>query len=210
MSRHKLTTRSHDLVRSRDILTTETQARGARATVILSLMLSLCWLHMPWGARAAEPESEPGLTGRKALEVLKSLVGEWRGSVGQRDGAPGRVLFRVTSGGSAVFERQFPDQPHEMTTVYHLDGEDLVLTHYCAAGNQPRMRLDQARSTPKELIFEFTGGTNLDPKKDGHVHSGRIRVVEGDRFEAEWYFHANGRLAGTNGFFMARSPAPKS
>jgi hypothetical protein len=150
----------------------------------------------------------PGVGAKAAFDALKALNGDWAGTVGTRAGGPGKVSFRVTSAGSAVFERQFPDQPHEMTSVYHLDGEDLVLTHYCAAGNQPRMRLNRGKSSAKELVFEFAGGTNLDPGKDGHVHAGRIRILEGNRFEAEWYFHADGKPAGTNGFFMSRSPKP--
>lgn len=153
-------------------------------------------------------DAGPGITAKAAFAALKALAGEWAGTVGVSadKGAPGKVNFRVTSGGSAVFERQFPDQPHEMTSVYHLDGDDLVLTHYCAAGNQPRMKLDRKRSSAHELIFEFSGGSNLNPARDGHVHAGRIRLPGADRLEAEWYFHADGKRAGTNGFFMARAP----
>ena len=48
--------------------------------------------------------------------------------------------YRVTAAGSAVMEVLFPGTDHEMVTVYHQDGDDLILTHYCAAGNQPRMK----------------------------------------------------------------------
>lgn len=149
--------------------------------------------------------AESGVDAKTAFASLKALAGEWQGPVGSSTGKVNRVIFRVTSGGSAVFERQFPDQPHEMTSVYHLDGEELVLTHYCAAGNQPRMRLNRAASTPSLLLFDFAGGSNLDPAKDGHVHAGRIRVLDAGRFEAEWYFHAEGKCVGTNGFFMTRA-----
>ena len=62
-----------------------------------------------------------------------------------------------------------------MVSVYHLDGKELRMTHYCAAGNQPRVKLDLAKSTPDELIFVFDGGTNLDPEKDMHIHGVRIK-----------------------------------
>ena len=64
-----------------------------------------------------------------------------------------------------------------MVSVYHLDGDDLRLTHYCAVGNQPRLKLDRASSTPDKLIFVFDGGTNLDPAKDMHIH-GMIMTFE--------------------------------
>lgn len=169
-----------------------------RGLLAASLMIGALALSAPHGF-AAEP-----LAAKAALDALKSLAGEWTGSVMKPDGPPAKVNFRVTSGGSAVFEQQFAGTDHEMTSVYHLDGAELVMTHYCAAGNQPRMRLNREKSSAKELVFDFAGGTNLDPAKDGHVHAGRIRVVGDGRFEAEWYFHAGGKRAGTNSFFMAR------
>ena len=78
------------------------------------------------------------------------------------------MSYRVTGAGSALVETQFPGSPHEMVTVYYVDGNDLVLTHYCAARNQPRMKL--VRATDTDLVFEFTGRSNLDPAKDMHTH----------------------------------------
>jgi hypothetical protein len=65
-----------------------------------------------------------------------------------------------------------------MTSMMHLDGNELVLKHYCIAGNQPEMKLDRARSTARELNWVFTGGTNLDPAKDPHVHAGKMLLPE--------------------------------
>lgn len=159
---------------------------------ILPLMVLTTFAVTGPGLNAAE-----GLSARAAFDVLKSLAGEWTGPVG-------KVKFRVTSGGSAVFERQFPDEPHEMTSVYHLDGEELLMTHYCAAGNQPRMKLNRQKSTAKELVFDHLGGTNMDPAKDGHVHDGRLRVTGPGTYAAEWYFYSGGTCAGTNRFAMTR------
>ena len=61
-----------------------------------------------------------------------------------------------------------PGTDHEMVSVYHADGKDVVMTHYCAFGNQPKMKLDPA-SKDNELKFVFAGGTNLDPAKDTHM-----------------------------------------
>ena len=88
--------------------------------------------------------------------------------------------------------------------MYHLEGEDLVLTHYCALGNQPRMRLDTSHSTAGELRFEFTGGGNLDAKKDTHIHSGRIQLVTVDKMESEWTVFSDGKAAGSHSFPLTR------
>src|SRR5438046_4656323 len=86
-------------------------------------------------------------TGDKAarpnLERLKKLAGTWVAA--DKDGKPTDQVvsvIKVTAGGSAVQETLFPGQPQEMVSIYHKDGADLVMTHYCMLGNQPRMKAD--------------------------------------------------------------------
>lgn len=157
------------------------------------------------GAGGADTAAQAKLDGKATLERLKGLAGEWRGHVTTPDGPPATVVYAVTAGGSTVTERLFPGTGHEMLTVYHLDGSDLVLTHYCAMGNQPRMRLAQAAGAdPLELRFDFAGGANVDPAKDGHMHSGRMVLRGPDRLEAEWAVYDKGKQAGANKFFLER------
>jgi hypothetical protein len=102
-----------------------------------------------------------------------------------------------------VVERLFVDQPHEMTTVYHLDGADLVLTHYCAAGNQPRMRT--RKTDTAVLFFEFDGGTNFDPARDMHMHEAKIEFVGPDEIRHSWQSWKDGKPAGhAPGFRLVR------
>src|SRR5205085_339923 len=77
------------------------------------------------------------------LERMKKLAGTWVAT--DKDGKPTDQVVsvvKVTAAGSAVHETLFPGQPHEMISVYHRDGSDLIMTHYCALGNQPRMKAD--------------------------------------------------------------------
>jgi hypothetical protein len=143
---------------------------------------------------------------KAAFAQLKKLAGEWKGGLGKLDGPPGTVIYRVTANGNTVMETLFPGTDHEMISMYHLDGDELVLTHYCAVGNQPRMKLNRDKSTATELVFDFNGGGNLDPAKDGHIHCGRIRLPGAERLEADWIFYAAGKPAATNSFFLARKP----
>src|SRR5512138_2195799 len=122
-------------------------------------------------AAAARPAAP---SAKAALERLKALAGAWEGKAGHGDQlGPASVRWETISAGTAVMETLFPGTPHEMRSIYFLDGGELVLTHYCEMGNQPRMRLSPA-STETELVFDFAGGSNLDPTKDVHIHSGRI------------------------------------
>src|SRR5262245_51575653 len=72
-----------------------------------------------------------------ALEKMKKLAGTWR--LADKDGKPTdqiASIIKVTAGGSVVHETLFPGQPHEMVSVYAVDGPDLIMTHYCVLGNQ--------------------------------------------------------------------------
>jgi hypothetical protein len=88
----------------------------------------------------------------------------------------------VTAGGSAVHETLFPGQPQEMVSVYNLDKGDVVMTHYCVLGNQPKMKADPA-SPKNQIHFAFAGGTNLDPAKDMHMHAATLTFVDDDHIE---------------------------
>ena len=117
------------------------------------------------------------------LERLKKLAGTWVEA--DKDGKPTDKVVsvvRVTAGGSTVYETLFPGQPQEMLSIYHLDGADLIMTHYCALGNQPRMKADPA-SPPNQVRFKFAGGTNLDPAKDMHMHEGTLTFIDDDHIE---------------------------
>lgn len=125
-------------------------------------------------APAKTPATNPG------LEKMKKMAGTWVEA--DKDGKPTDKVVsvvRVIAGGSAVHETTFPGQPQEMVSVYHLDKGDLVMTHYCVLGNQPRMKADPA--SPKNKIkFDFAGGTNLDVEKDMHMHGATITFVDDD------------------------------
>lgn len=145
-----------------------------------------------------------GISAADAFARMKTLVGEWTGKAGEGMGdKDARVSYRLTGAGSALVETLLPGTPHEMITVYHMDSGHLMMTHYCAAGNQPRMTLTGA-STPQELFFEFSGATNMKSNKDLHMHALRIRFVDADHIVGEWDSFKDGRKAGTTTFDMAR------
>ncbi len=137
---------------------------------------------------------------RAAFERLKSLEGEWAAAT---PGGMATITYRVAAAGSVVVEHLFPDTDHEMLTVYHMDGTDLVATHYCSAGNQPRFKLEQPGELSDRLHFTFSGGSNMAPG-DGHIHEGWVRVVDADHVEAEWAFWRDQKLDHTTSFSMTR------
>lgn len=153
---------------------------------------------------ATAPAPEDNLPAKAAFARLQALAGEWEGTTIRKDGPAARVRWEAISNKTALMETLFPGTDHEMRSVYHLDGNDLVMTHYCAMGNQPRMKLDTSRSTASQLVFDFAGGTNMDPAKDAHIHSGRIVLVDDDHLEAEWTVYKEAEPTGANRFFLRR------
>jgi hypothetical protein len=117
------------------------------------------------------------------LEKMKKLAGTWLAA--DTAGKPTdqvMSIIKVTAGGSAVHETLFPGQPHEMVSIYTADGADLVMTHYCVLGNQPRMKADP-KSPANQIRFQFAGGSNLDPKKDKHMHAATLTIVDDSHIE---------------------------
>lgn len=132
------------------------------------------------------------------LEKMKKLAGTWVAA--DKDGKPTDQvvsIIKVTAGGSAVHETLFPGQPMEMISVYTADGPDLVMTHYCVLGNQPRMKADP-KSPVNQICFKFAGGTNLNPKKDKHMHEATLTLVDDDHIELTGVAWENGAPAKEN------------
>jgi hypothetical protein len=126
------------------------------------------------------------------LEKMKKLAGTWVAA--DKDGKPTDQVvsvIKVTAGGSAVHETLFPGQPMEMVSVYTADGPDLVMTHYCVLGNQPRMKADP-NSSENQIVFQFDGGGNLDPKKDKHMHEATLTFADDDHYEVKGTGWENG------------------
>lgn len=152
-------------------------------------------------AASAQTEVSSAIDGKAAFEKLKGLTGTWFGPIGSVNGPKGKITYEVISGGSVVMEVLFPGEPHEMRSMYHLDGSELVMTHYCSGGTQPHMRLSKTSSSPSKLVFDFDGGTNFDPKTGSYIHDGEIRFLSDGRMEASWTFFAGGKSKGANHFF---------
>lgn len=160
----------------------------------------------------ALPLSAAPVDGPTAFEQLKSLGGTWRGgtsAVGAAAEAEAAATpevvheFEVSAGGTVVMETMGPDTPGEMINMYYLDGDDLVLTHYCAGGNQPTMKLNVAESTDETLVFDFTGGTNLEHASE-HIHSAEITIKNDGEVDSVWHAYSGDELAGTMRFHLVR------
>ncbi|MGE3821017.1 MAG: hypothetical protein AB7I30_16515 [Isosphaeraceae bacterium] len=146
---------------------------------------------------------KPAVEARAAFDRLKTLAGDWS-AVMEGENEPGEIAYRLTANDSVLMETLFPGTPHEMVTMYHLDGDELKLTHYCAAKNQPRLRLDRAASTADDLVFVFDGGTNFDPAKDMHMREARITFAGEGKVKSRWDAYQAGKLLHSASFTLTK------
>jgi hypothetical protein len=138
---------------------------------------------------------------------LKGLAGDWMVQDPQGSKEVVGLRYRVTSGGSAIEEIEFPGTDHEMVTFYHLDGDSLVMTHYCHLGNQPRMKATSS-STPGKIVFECAGVGNSKSHNDTHMHGLTIVQKDENHLENTWQLSQDGK-PGMTAKFIGRRKAAK-
>ncbi|MEM9404795.1 MAG: hypothetical protein AAGA81_02040 [Acidobacteriota bacterium] len=165
--------------------------------LISTLVITLVALVMVVARASASPNadtrgSETVYDAASAFEALKSFEGEWKSTpVGGDESRASTVVYKVSANGSSVIKTYGPGTKYEMFSVFHMDGDELLMTHYCAVGNQPKMRF-RPSDKPGEIYFEFAGGTNFDPAKDGHAHEGSTQVTGTDTQESMAISHREG------------------
>jgi len=121
---------------------------------------------------------------QQSFDAMKSLNGIWEGQ--GKDGKPLQVSFKVTAGGSALMS-EIHGMDEDMITMFHPDGDRLLMTHYCAAGNQPRM---QGTASPdgKTIMFNFIDGTNITALQLGHMEKLVVTMLDPSHHTEEWSF----------------------
>jgi hypothetical protein len=125
------------------------------------------------------------------FEKMKSLVGEWKGT--SMDGKPATVTYTLVSDNSALMERLVMGGESEMVTMYHPDGDHLMMTHYCSAHNQPRMRTQTVAAEGKIITFDLVDVTNLSAPDAGHMKKLVVTFVDKDHFTQEWTWREKGK-----------------
>lgn len=125
------------------------------------------------------------------FENMKALVGTWEGKT-KMDGKDQdlKVIYELTSGGTAIVEKMNPGTPMEMVTVYANNGKNVYATHYCALGNQPQMTLKHSKD--HLFAFEMVGTKGVSNKKEMHMHSVTL-TLDGNKLKQEWTNYKDGK-----------------
>ncbi|HXX99775.1 MAG TPA: hypothetical protein VEI54_02570 [Candidatus Limnocylindrales bacterium] len=156
-----------------------------RSLFVLSLCLIL-------GAVLTAQEKHPAARTSPAFDQLKSLAGEWQGKAGS-GGEPTKVIYKVVSNGSVVMEHMQPAKESEMITMYSLEGDRIVVTHYCSAGNQPTMQTVPLTGATGKYDFSFVRLGGASSPDEGHMVGLSVSITDKDHIAQTWTFQDHGK-----------------
>lgn len=174
---------------------------------VLSTLALACAALLPLTGCASSKGAKATVAGKATeaqtnalLGQVKSLEGEW--VVTGPDGKPGTIVFKTSSAGSVVREIMFPGHEHEMTNIYHMDGPSCVVTHFCAIGNQPRMRATRAEGNM--IAFNFDSVSNLGAADDQYMGGLTLTFVDKNHVKQTWKHYASGKVDSEVSFDLVR------
>jgi hypothetical protein len=149
------------------------------------------------GLAIARPHTLAGQSesGSAAFDKLKSLVGEWEGSM--KEGGkelPATTSFRLVSDNSVLMNVLGAGTQYEMVTMIHMDRSDLMATHYCAGHNQPRFRYVSS-SDPNVVALEFKDATNLATPTSPHMVGVKFTLLDSSHHIEDWTYLDNGQTS---------------
>ena len=150
---------------------------------------SIAKLVLPFACTALMTLSAAPIEAPAAFAELKKLVGEWEGKTAS--GRALKVSFRLTAAESVLVETWTLGPQRESLTLYHMDKQSLVATHYCPVGNQPHLRLKEPADSSL-LKFEFVSATNLPKPEASHQHQFEIEVIDAASFARSEAYLENG------------------
>lgn len=150
-----------------------------------------------WASHAAEQQGAA-----LAFSRLASLAGEWKGV---QSGTELQVTYTLTADGSALMEEFRPKNGPVMVTMFTVDGDHLIATHYCSAKNQPQMVTEPILDpTAKSVAFSLLRVTGLKTPDDWHNTGLVLTMEDRDHLTQEWSFSSKGET-GKASFRLTRA-----
>ncbi len=128
---------------------------------------------------------------QKALDRFKSMAGTWTGKGAQ--GQASEVTYQLMAGGTTVMaDIKMGDEA--MISMFYVDGDRLLMTHFCPSNNQPRMKATISPDA-KTVTFDFVDATNLASPQAGHMHRVVYVFTDSDHYSEDWTWKHEGKDA---------------
>jgi hypothetical protein len=206
MNNARITQANPDLGRS--LITPSLKRFAGRAGLLLpAFLIGLLALSAVPISRSTAAPSQPDA--QKSFETMKTLAGSWQGKlttvpeVPDMKGAVAKISLRVTSRGNALMHdltvSGIPDNP---ITMFYLDSDRLLLTHYCDAGNRPRM---EGKISPDGKVIEFDLMDVAGGMQKGHMHHAVFTLIDADHHTEDWTFMLPGDQSVRAHFDLSRT-----
>lgn len=179
----------------------------------MNLTVWTLFIAMPFAAAVApsqkvDREPVPATPARATFDRLATLSGTWTGR--STKGWVETVELRVIAGGSVLLETsRFHDDPegkNAMASTYQMDGEALLVTHYCEAGNAPRLVASEFADGGKTVTFTFRDGVNLPTRDRGHMDSMVLHIEDERHFDTRWTWYRDGKSTWMEDIRYERAP----
>jgi hypothetical protein len=154
-------------------------------------------------AFAVPQEMHPAARTTPAFDQIKSLMGHWEGST--PDGKKGQATYELISNGSVVMERLSVANEPEMITMYSLEADRILVTHYCSAGNQPTMQTAPSPAANGKLDFTFLRLAGAKSPDEGHMVSLSVSMPDKSHLVEVWTFADHGKTLTENLNFIRKS-----
>lgn len=158
-----------------------------RKLIIIAILVTVGTIELYEPPKAAIAQSNA----QQAFDKLKTLAGSWEGVLSGTgtpfDGKTMHFTLRVTSTGNALLHEMtgLPGRPDDPITMFYLDEDRLLLTHYCDAGNRPRM---VGNESPDGKVLEFDFLDVAGSTQKGHMHHVVFTFIDADHHTEDWTF----------------------
>jgi hypothetical protein len=145
-------------------------------------------------AMAAQHQPQDRTRSEAAFRQLASLAGQWTAI---QDGTPVNETYMLTANGTALLVETKPANEPAMITMVTVDGDHLIATHYCSAGNQPQMVSSAPDDLKKGLSFSLERVTGLKTPDDWHNTGLTITLDDQDHMTQRWTYLYKGQAGAT-------------
>jgi hypothetical protein len=152
-----------------------------KRNLLLGSVTMIALLLVAASLRADKTKSE------EAFDRLATLKGEWSG---EQEGVKISLIYTLTANGSALMEEFRPESRAVMITMFTVDGDHLIATHYCSAKNQPQMITSAITDVQKPLAFSLARITGLKSADDWHNTGLTIIQADNEHLTQEWTYQS--------------------
>ena len=154
-----------------------------------TLWLTLLILLMPAAVVFAQDNSPKSVNAqsdaKKAFATLKTLAGSWQGTI---MGISINFTIRAASSGTAILHEGNTDgggPPSHEITMFYLDRDRLLATHYCDGGNRTHL---EGKMSPDGKMIELSFLEVVGSTRGGYLKGMVFRIIDANHHTVEATF----------------------